>query len=196
LTERATDYLQRLSRLLISTAVTLENGEQVSLDEGAGAGVDVVRRSVSAGGKILLVGNGGSAAVVSHMQNDFCKAAGVRALVFTEQPLLTALSNDDGYDSAFETATRLWVDTEDVLIAISSSGRSDNILRASKVALAVGASLVTLSGFSTDNPLRTMGAVNFHVNSDSYGLVETAHAAIGHFITDAIANILDNEGAN
>ena len=170
------------------------DGHGLSLDEGSVAAVEVIRKSGALSGKTLIVGNGGSASIASHMQNDLCKAAGIRAMVFTEQPLLTALSNDDGYDSAYETVAKLWMESEDVLLAISSSGQSENILRVANVALDVGALLVTFSGFSSGNPLRSLGAVNFHVDSHSYGLVETAHAAIGHFITDAVAGLLDHEG--
>ena len=148
-----------------------------------------MRVSASRGGKIILVGNGGSAAVVSHMHNDICKAAGTRAMVFTEQPLLTALTNDDGYDSAYESMTRLWADPERLIISVSNSGNSVNILRAVDAVRAAGGSVVTLSGFDPSNPLRTSGKINFYIRSNSYGLVETAHAAIGHYITDALAGL-------
>ncbi|MBM3958053.1 MAG: SIS domain-containing protein, partial [Gemmatimonadetes bacterium] len=87
-----TDYLARLSALLLSTEVTDGAGRPVGLDDGTAAAVRLVLEVRGAGGKVLLVGNGGSAAIASHMQNDLCKMAGIRALVFTEAPLLTALT--------------------------------------------------------------------------------------------------------
>lgn len=194
LTARATGYFRQLSDLLASTRVTDGNGNEMTLDDGGLEAVDIIKKSGANDGKTVIVGNGGSAAVASHMQNDIFKAAGIRSLVFTEQPLLTALTNDNGYDSAYESAARMWVEPRDVLLAISSSGGSENILRAARVALDVGAPVLTFSGFSPTNALRSMGAVNFHVASHSYGLVETAHAAIGHFITDAVAGLLNHEG--
>ena len=147
-------------------------------------------------GKVMLVANGGSAAVASHMHNDISKACGIRALVFTETPLLTALSNDNGYESAYETTTQLWAQPDDLLIAISSSGKSENTLRAARAARSAGAGVITLSGFEPDNPLRTIGDLNFYVQSGHYGLVETSHAAISHYLTDAVAGFMNLNGEN
>ena len=118
------------------------------------------------------------------MQNDLCKAVGVRAMVFNEPPLLTALSNDHGYGCVFERPVELWATTDDVLLAISSSGQSENILRAVQADEARGCHVITLSGFRADNPLRQMGDVNFYVPSHVYGYVEVAHMALAHFLTN------------
>jgi D-sedoheptulose 7-phosphate isomerase len=134
----------------------------------------------------MLIGNGGSAAIVSHVQNDLCKQAGIRALVFTEPPLLTALGNDCGYDSVFELPVELWASSGDLLIAVSSSGRSENILRAVHAATLQGCQIVTLSGFQADNPLRCMGDVNFYVPAHTYGFVESAHMALAHCLIDHV----------
>jgi D-sedoheptulose 7-phosphate isomerase len=189
LTDNASTYMRRLSELILSTEATDIEGDTLGFDAAADVAVDLMKSSASRGGKIILVGNGGSAAVASHMHNDICKAAGTRAMVFTEQPLLTALTNDDGYDSAYESMTRLWADPEDLIIAVSSSGSSANILRAVDAVRTAGASVVTMSGFDPSNPLRTSGEINFYIKSSSYGLVETAHAAIGHYLTDALAGL-------
>lgn len=132
----------------------------------------------------MLVGNGGSAAIVSHMQNDLCKAVGVRAMVFNEPPLLTALSNDHGYGCVFERPVDLWAESGDLLLAISSSGQSENILRAARSAKARGCQILTLSGFLADNPLRGMGHLNFYAPSQVYGYVELVHSVLAHFLTD------------
>jgi D-sedoheptulose 7-phosphate isomerase len=180
----ATSYLHALSDAFRATEVTDRQGRGLGLDEGTSQAVELLLRAGASGKKVLLVGNGGSAAIVSHMQNDLCKAVGVRALVFTEQPLLTAISNDDGYERSFERPTELWADAGDVLIAVSSSGKSANILRAAKAASLRGARVVTFSGFLPDNPLRTQGDLNFWVPSKAYGYVEVAHQGLGHCITD------------
>ena len=177
--------------MLLSTQASDHGGNALELDTASTLSVDHMRAATDAGGKILLVGNGGSAAVVSHMQNDICKAGNRQALVFTEQALLTAYSNDDGYDSAYESMAKLWAGPSDSLIAISSSGKSENILKACRVVEGVGGRIITLSGFTPDNPLRTIGDINFYVESNSYGIVETAHAALGHYLTDSLAGLLD-----
>jgi len=144
--------------------------------------------------KVMLIGNGGSAAIVSHMHNDLCMSVGVRAVVFHELPLLTALTNDHGYECVFARPLELWADPGDVLFAFSSGGRSTNILGAVRAALARDCQVITLSGFKPDNPLRGMGLLNFYVPSQSYGYVETAHSALAHFLTDSAALSLDTGG--
>ena len=182
--QSATAYFRKLSELLLSLQVTDEHGAVLSLNEGTDKALDLILSVKSASRKMMLIGNGGSAAIVSHVQNDLCKAVGVRAMVFNEQPLLTALSNDHGYGCVFERPVELWADTGDLLVAISSSGRSENILRGVRASLARGCDVVTLSGFSPDNPLRRMGHLNFYVPSQVYGYVELAHSILAHFLTD------------
>jgi len=182
--QKAVAYLNTLSQLMVTTQVTTSNGKNVSLDEGSEIVVQWVIDVGPTSNKVMLVGNGGSSSVVSHVQNDLCKAVGVRALVFTEQPLLTALANDIGYNAAYEQSVQWWGDDGDLMLAVSSSGKSENILRAAQASKDHGCKLVTFSGFGNDNPLRQMGDMNFYVDSNVYGFVETAHAALTHFITD------------
>ena len=177
-------YLRELSNLLHTVKVTDGRNNILLLEHGAQLAVDNVLSVRLSGAKIMVIGNGGSAAIASHMQNDLCKAVGVRSIVFNEQPLLTAMSNDEGYERVFEGPIQLWANSEDILIAVSSSGKSENILRAARAGLDKGARLITLSGFDPDNPLRKMGELNFHVESGSYGYVEIVHTALAHYITD------------
>ena len=184
----ATSYLQHLSELLQGTRVTDQQGTVLSLDEGINKAVALVLSVKAASGKVMVIGNGGSAAIASHVQNDLCKAVGVRAMVFYEAPLLTALSNDHGYGCVFEHGVQLWADTGDLLVAISSSGQSENILRAVRASVARGCQVITLSGFRADNPLRRMGHLNLYVSSQNYGYVEAAHSVLTHLLTDCATN--------
>ena len=186
MTSDASVYLGELTRLLGAMEIKNAAGESLSLDEGGKAALDLIRQTRKVKAKAVVVGNGGSAAIASHIQNDLCKAVKMRSLVFTEQSLLTALANDDGYQTAYETLLNLWAEPEDLLIAISSSGQSENILRCARAARKAGGRIITLSGFAADNPLRSLGDINFYIPSDSYGHVELAHAALGQFLTDAL----------
>lgn len=179
-------YLERLSTLLAETQMTDREGAPLSLEEGSHRAVEMI---LSGSRKVMLIGNGGSAAIASHMQNDLCKAVGIRAIVFNEPPLLTALSNDHGYGSIFERPVELWAEPGDLLIAISSSGRSENILRAVQASRVGGCQVITFSGFRSDNPLRQMGDLNFYVASENYGHVETAHMTLTHFLTDCAMTV-------
>jgi len=130
------------------------------------------------------MGDGDSAAIASHMQNDLCNAVGVRAMVFSEAPLLTAPANDHGYGCVFEQPVDLWADAGDLVVAISSSGPSKNVLRAVRASVARECQVITLSGFSADNPLPRMSHLNFYVPSQVYDYVEAAHSVLAHFLTD------------
>lgn len=125
--------------------------------------------------KIIVVGNGGSSAIASHVAVDLTKAAGVRALTFNDADLITCFGNDYGYEHWVARAVEFYTDPGDVGVFISSSGRSPNILNGAKRAAELGVTVVTLSGFDSDNPLRSLGALNLWVNSRNYNVVETTH---------------------
>ncbi len=127
------------------------------------------------GRKIIFVGNGGSAAIASHVSVDLSKTAGIRAINFNEADLLTCLSNDYGYEHWVEQALEFYADKGDLAVMISSSGKSKNILLGAAKAKKMGLDIITFSGFKKDNPLRSMGSLNFWVDSKSYNFVEMAH---------------------
>jgi len=188
--ESLTQYISKLNGLLAGTSTTERSGSRLSLDKGAAQAAALIQSCRETGNKVLLIGNGGSAAIVSHMQNDICKALGIRALVLTETPLLTALSNDLGYKVAYQRLTELWMDEGDLMVAISSSGQSSNILGAVDAVRNGGGKVITLSGFRDDNALRTRGDINFYIRSDEYGYVELAHQVIAHYLTDHLMDEL------
>jgi D-sedoheptulose 7-phosphate isomerase len=181
-----TSYFHELSEAISNAKVTDWHGESVPLDEGMARAIDMLAAMSQTAHKVMLIGNGGSAAIVSHVQNDLCKQAGIRALVFTEQPLLTALANDCSYESVFERPVELWANSGDLLIAVSGSGQSENILRAVHAATLQGCQIITFSGFQADNSLRRMGDVNFYVSAHTYGVVESAHMALINCLIDHV----------
>ena len=125
--------------------------------------------------KIITVGNGGSAAMASHVSVDLTKAAGIRAVNFNEADLLTCFANDYGYENWVAKALEFYADEGDLVILISSSGQSLNMIYGAKQAKEMKLPLVTLSGFRADNPLRTMGDVNLWIDSTAYNIVEMTH---------------------
>ncbi len=135
---------------------------------------------------LYFIGNGGSAAIASHMATDFFNKGKFAARCFNDLAALTCLANDYGYKSVFDMQVARVVKHGDVLIAISSSGESDNIIRASKTAKMV-TDVVTLTGFKDDNQLRQMGTYNFYVPSTNYGIVETAHLGLLHALLEAVS---------
>ena len=127
------------------------------------------------GRKIILVGNGGSAAMASHLSVDLTKAAGVRAINFNEADLLTCFSNDFGYENWVARAFEFYADKNDLAILISSSGKSQNIINAVTQARRMELPVITFSGFNSDNPLRELGDINFWCDSNQYNVVEMVH---------------------
>ena len=181
---RAQEHFKRLAELLFEIQATDLEGRALSLDDGADLAVGLIGAVREKGGKVMAIGNGGSAAIASHFHNDLSASVGVRSLAFSDLPLLTALANDYGYASVFERPLKLWAAPGDLLVAVSSSGRSENILRAARRANEMGLEVITLTGFQADNPLRSLGQVNFWVPSKSYGQVEVIHQALTHYLTD------------
>ncbi|MDA1095650.1 MAG: SIS domain-containing protein [Chloroflexi bacterium] len=137
--------------------------------------------------KVILAGNGGSAAIASHVSVDLTKAAGVRAVSFNESDLITCYANDFGYQHWVAKAIESYGDAGDVAVLISSSGQSPNIVNAAHCARDRGLTVLTLSGFAADNPLRALGDQNLWVDSRNYNIVETVHQAWLLACVDGIA---------
>ena len=177
-------YFDELSRILAAARVSDVEGRPLSLEQGFEWVADTARTAHNAGKKVVLIGNGGSAAVASHHAIEFLKNGGIRALSLNDPAAITALSNDFGYANVYSEQLKAQGLPGDMLIAISSSGQSVNILKSVETARAQGMTVCTLSGFQPDNLLRGRGDVNFYVNSNQYGFVELAHHALIQAILD------------
>jgi D-sedoheptulose 7-phosphate isomerase len=184
--EFARSYLSKLISDYESIEASDFEGKSLSVYEGIEKVVQTIISQSLTGQKIIFIGNGASAAISSHMATDYWKNGGVRSLAFNDSSLLTCISNDYGFKHVFEKPIEMFADEGDILIAISSSGKSENILRGVQAARSAKCRVVTLSGFKTDNPLRAIGDFNFYVPSSSYGSVEIIHLSICHCICDAI----------
>lgn len=146
----------------------------------------LLRNSKTADSTIFLIGNGGSAAIAEHIAIDLTKNAGLRAMAMSGTPMLTTFSNDYGYEKVFEKAIDSFAKENDILIAISGSGTSQNILNACITARNKRLKIITLSGFEANNPLRKMGDIDLWVNSRAWGYLEIIHTLILHYINDSI----------
>ncbi len=159
------DYLKRYSRSLIEADVS---EELIRIKEML---LEVKER----GNKVIVAGNGGSAAIASHVAVDFTKQAGIRMMNYNEASLITCFANDYGYEKWLSKAIEFYGDKSDLVILISSSGSSVNMLNAARTAKKLGMQLVTFTGFNEDNPLKQSGNLNFWVNSCAYNVVENTH---------------------
>jgi D-sedoheptulose 7-phosphate isomerase len=188
-TENLRSYFSALANLLSETAVTAHDQSHLDFGGAVSTVITRARATHAAGNKLIFIGNGGSAAIASHMATDYSKNGGIRALALNDSSMLTCLGNDLGYDRVFAQQIELHARRGDLLIAISSSGRSPNILSAVDAAATAGCGVITLSGFDPDNPLRQKGDINFYLASDRYGFVEIGHLTICHAILDFLCGL-------
>ena len=129
---------------------------------------------------MYFVGNGASSMMAGHMSADAAKNGRIRAQAFHETSLMTAVSNDISYENVFAYPLQRFADPGDVLVTISSSGNSPNIMRVIEVAHELGIETITLSGKSPANGSRPQGILNFYIPSQSYGIIECAHQVLLH----------------
>ena len=147
--------------------------------------VELINLSNQNNNKIYIVGNGGSASIASHVSVDFAKVAKIPSATFNNANLITCFANDYGYPNWVKESIKSYCNNNDLLILISSSGTSKNIVNAAEYCNQNNINLITLSGFKSDNPLSKLGKVNFHVKSDKYNYIEMIH----HIILVSIVDI-------
>lgn len=136
---------------------------------------DRIAEARDGGRKLMLAGNGASASIASHLATDFSKQGKVRAMAFNDANLITALGNDCGYENWVAKALDFYADKGDVLILISSSGKSPNAVKAAQRAKELGLYVAAFTGFAKDNPLGSVSDINFWVDSRSYNIIECTH---------------------
>ena len=152
--------------------------------------VELILECKKNNGKVYIVGNGGSSSIASHVSVDFAKVANVPSDTFNNANLITCFANDYGHDNWIKEAIRAYNKPNDMLILISSSGTSKNIVNAAKYCKDNKISLITLSGFDINNPLAQLGNVNIHIPSEKYNFIEMSHHIILVSIVDIFAENL------
>ncbi|MBF0356139.1 MAG: SIS domain-containing protein [Alphaproteobacteria bacterium] len=177
-------YFDLLSDLGRKAQASDASGKGLQLDEALGRIRALARVTHESGHTLFFIGNGGSAGIASHLAIDYGKNGGLRSMALNDGAALTCLANDLGYEHVFSQQISLLGRSNDLLIAISSSGRSPNILKAVEAARSKNMAVITLSGFDGTNPLRRLGDINLHVASHQYGFVEILHLALLHAVLD------------
>lgn len=164
-------------------------------DDGILHAMQLLRQARERGSSVYIVGNGGSAGVASHATTDFVNVAKLRAQTIHDSSILTCMSNDYGYENGFARILAQLARPGDVLVAISSSGKSQNIRNAADTVRQNGGTVLTLSGFDRDNPLRRLGELNVWLDSRDYGFVEIGHQFVLHNIADRFGRELKKDRA-
>lgn len=176
--------IQQFSTLLERSEITDHNGAVLDQEAGLTGVCELLSEARNNRSTVFVIGNGGSAAIASHAVIDFVNVAKLRAFTLHEPSVLTCIANDYGYEYSYSRLLDQMAKPEDVLIAISSSGRSPNIRNAAAQVASIGGKVITLSGFLPDNPLRTQGLLNIWLDASDYGLVEVGHQFILHNVSD------------
>lgn len=175
--------------LLGRSEITGKDGVSLGVEPGMAIVMQLLAQVRKNLGNVYVIGNGGSAGVASHAVIDLVNVAKLRAFTLHEPSLLTCMANDYGYENAFARILAQTAKQGDVLIAISSSGNSMNIRNAAAQMTGNGGTVITLSGFAGNNPLRSLGDINIWLDSSDYGFVEIGHQFLLH-------NMSDRFGAN
>ena len=164
----AKKYFKNLSSKIIPSDRVLESIIKIK---------NLVLKAKQTNSRILIFGNGGSAAIASHVSVDMTKNIKVKAMNFNEADLITCFSNDYGYEKWIEKAIEFYGNKGDILILISSSGKSKNMLNACKVARKRKKfkKIITLTGNKKNNPLSKLGDINLWVDSNIYNHIENTH---------------------
>lgn len=174
----------QFAEVLQRCQITARDGSAMGIEPGLTETMRMLEQARTNRSSVYVIGNGGSAAIASHVANDMVNVAKLRATTIHDSSLLTCMTNDYGYENAFARILQQYVQPGDVLIAISSSGRSVNIRNAAAQVRDSGGTVISLSGFAADNPLRALGDVNIWLDSADYGMVEVGHQFILHNLSD------------
>ena len=156
-----TEYLAEYPRLLADPAIP---GLITRLK-------DRIAEARDAGRKLMLAGNGASASIANNLATDFSKQGKVRAMAFNDANLITALGNDCGYENWIAKALDFYADKGDVLILISSSCKSPNVVKAAERGKELGLYVAAFTGFAQDNPLGAIADINLWADSRAYNIV-------------------------
>lgn len=160
-------------------------------NEGINYLVDVFSRHKAERSQLFFIGNGGSSAIASHMTADFMKNGGMNTYSLYDNAVTTCMGNDYGYEYIFSRPMEFLAKENDLVIAISSSGNSKNIVNAIETAKTKRAEVITFTGFETDNRAKQLGDINVYVPCSKYGMVESIHNLILQQIVD---NIMERDG--
>jgi len=185
--------IEQFQRTVESIEITDIKSYKLFIEDGISKVCALLTKIRRVKGNIYIIGNGGSASIASHAAVDFMNVAKLSAHTLHDSAVLTCMANDYGYENSFSSILKTVVKANDLLIAISSSGQSKNIINAVKIAKENGIVVITLSGFSSENGLRSSGDINFWSNSSDYGMVEISHQFILHNIADRFNK---NSGVN
>lgn len=184
-------YIVELIDALEHTVFYLDGNILFGYEDGILRMVDCFTEHKKNETHVFFIGNGGSSAIASHMTADFMKNGGMKTYSLYDNAVITCMGNDYGYASIFSKPMEFLAKEGDLVVAISCSGNSPNIISAVEVAKKKGVSVITLTGFQPNNQLRQIGNMNVYVPCEKYGIVESIHNLI---LQQTVDMILERDG--
>lgn len=178
------EYMELVDTGLQRIVATSQDGGQLGIDEALNVWTERAKHTEDTNGLTFFCGNGASCTMAEHMSHDWFQNAKMNTQTCSETAHLTAIANDLSYEDVFAFRIGRILSDKDILVTISSSGNSPNIVKALHTAREKGAYCITLSGMKEDNKSRRLGDLNFYVPLHTYGLVESAHAVLLHAALD------------
>jgi D-sedoheptulose 7-phosphate isomerase len=180
-------YINELIQKLESTEIWIGKDHKAdSYNDGIETLKGVFTKHKENQTQLFFIGNGGSSAIASHMTADFMKNGGMNTYSLYDNAVTTCMGNDYGYEYIFSRPMEFLVHENDLVVAISSSGNSQNIVNAIEIAKSKNATVITFTGFKPDNQSKQLGDINVYVPSEKYGIVESVHNLILQQIVDMI----------
>ncbi len=180
-------YIKELIEKIEQTEIWIGIAEKcVDYDSGIKLLVDTFTKHKEKQSQLFFIGNGGSSAIASHMTADFMKNGGMNTYSLYDNAVTTCMGNDYGYEYIFSRPMDFLVREGDLVVAISSSGNSQNIINAIETAHKKNAAVITLTGFQSNNKAKQTGDINVYVPCEKYGIVESIHNLILQQIVDLI----------
>lgn len=179
-------YISEFVNVLKSVKIGIETNIDFDYDTGINKLIECFTKHREIKSQIFFIGNGGSSAIASHMTADYMKNGGMKTCCLYDNAVTTCMGNDYGYECVFSRPLECLGQENDLLVAISSSGNSQNIVNAISVAKAKNMDIMTFTGFKQDNRSRRLGLINVYVPSEKYGIVESIHNLILQQVVDLI----------
>lgn len=183
------DYISELVKILEQIEIwhtSLQKIKCENYNEGIQLLLDTFTEHKKRQAQLFFIGNGGSSAIASHMTADFMKNGGMNTYSLYDNAVTTCMGNDYGYEHIFSRPMDFLVKEGDLVVAISSSGNSMNIVNAIETAHGKKAKVITFTGFEPDNKAKQMGDINVYVPCKKYGMVESIHNLVLQQIVDMI----------
>lgn len=179
-------YITELIQTLEQTRVYVKENKELGYESGMQILVECFTRHKEKDTQIFFIGNGGSSAIASHMTADFMKNGGMKTYSLYDNAVTTCMGNDYGYEHVFSRPLEFLGQKDDLLVAVSSSGNSPNIVNAINMANAKNMETITFTGFKKDNRSGQLGTINVFVPSGKYGIVESIHNLMLQQVVDMI----------